>query len=67
MSKPKKKPPEAVCVVSWRDKNGKIHRNSGPSPFGEDGGGCGFCLLNTMLLAAAPTAVVALLVKRVRR
>jgi hypothetical protein len=33
----------------------------------DDGSGCGFCLLNTMLLCAAPTALVALVVKVARR
>lgn len=34
---------------------------------GGSGGGCSPCLLNLSLLLAAPTAAVALVVKRVRR
>jgi hypothetical protein len=54
------KKPEPIRV--WETYNPKTgEARSGAS------GGSGFCLLNTMLLTAAPTALVALLVKGARR
>lgn len=43
------KKPQHVAIESRMNEN--------------DGGGCGFCLLNLSLMLAAPAAVVALIVK----
>jgi hypothetical protein len=50
-------------IRMWETYNVK----TGEYRAGVSGGGAGFCLLNTLLLLAAPTALVGLVVKRVRR